>query len=156
MEHYKEAPLLSSARLLCYFVCLFSVICSHQMKGLNFPGSHDPRFCQFVIDRSRHLLKPVRAFCWLVWHVFSFFLQEYAWFRIFFTIVDFDLSWNCISVWYLLTLNAVYDSGTCVCDYEHCCLLGCDVTSKNILDGPVVYLHTKMEDSMFLWSVVNF
>ncbi|KAL1117871.1 hypothetical protein AAG570_004184 [Ranatra chinensis] len=29
------------------------------MKGLNFPGSHDPRFCQFVIDRSRHLLKPV-------------------------------------------------------------------------------------------------
>ncbi|XP_046400831.1 dmX-like protein 2 isoform X2 [Ischnura elegans] len=29
------------------------------MKGLNFPGSHNPRFCQFVIDRSRHLLKPV-------------------------------------------------------------------------------------------------
>lgn len=31
-----------------------------QMKGLNFPGSHDPNFCQFVIDRSRHLMKPVR------------------------------------------------------------------------------------------------
>lgn len=30
-----------------------------QMKGLNFPGCHDPRFCQFVIDRSRILLKPV-------------------------------------------------------------------------------------------------
>nr|XP_018898945.1 PREDICTED: dmX-like protein 2 isoform X2 [Bemisia tabaci] len=29
------------------------------MKGLTFPGSHDPRFCQFVIDRSKHLLKPV-------------------------------------------------------------------------------------------------
>ncbi|XP_047120921.1 dmX-like protein 2 [Schistocerca piceifrons] len=29
------------------------------MKGLNFPGSHDPRFCQFVIERSRHLLKPI-------------------------------------------------------------------------------------------------
>ncbi|XP_023723664.1 dmX-like protein 2 isoform X1 [Cryptotermes secundus] len=29
------------------------------MKGLNFPGSHDPQFCQFVIDRSRHLLKPM-------------------------------------------------------------------------------------------------
>ncbi|XP_059484944.1 dmX-like protein 2 [Neocloeon triangulifer] len=29
------------------------------MKGLNFPGSHNPRFCQFVIDRSRHMLKPV-------------------------------------------------------------------------------------------------
>ncbi|XP_046686924.1 dmX-like protein 1 isoform X1 [Homalodisca vitripennis] len=29
------------------------------MKGLNFPGSHDPAFCQLVIDRSRHLLRPV-------------------------------------------------------------------------------------------------
>ncbi|BES94787.1 Dmx-like 1 [Nesidiocoris tenuis] len=29
------------------------------MKGLNFPGSHDPNFCQFVIERSRHLMKPV-------------------------------------------------------------------------------------------------
>ena len=33
--------------------------------------------------------------------------------------------------------------GTPVCDYEHCCLLGCDVTTKNILDGPAVYLHTE-------------
>lgn len=31
--------------------------------------------------------------------------------------------------------------GTRVCDYEHCCLLGCDMTSKNILVGPGVYLH---------------
>lgn len=30
------------------------------MKGLSFPGCHDPRFCQFVIERSRHLLKPVQ------------------------------------------------------------------------------------------------
>ncbi|XP_054286224.1 dmX-like protein 2 isoform X3 [Macrosteles quadrilineatus] len=29
------------------------------MKGLTFPGSHDPAFCQLVIDRSHHLLKPV-------------------------------------------------------------------------------------------------
>ncbi|XP_060840547.1 dmX-like protein 2 isoform X2 [Rhopalosiphum padi] len=29
------------------------------MKGLNFPGCHDPRFCQFVCDRSRLLLRPV-------------------------------------------------------------------------------------------------
>ncbi|XP_065333652.1 dmX-like protein 2 isoform X2 [Cloeon dipterum] len=29
------------------------------IKGLNFPGSHNPRFCQFVIERSRHMLKPV-------------------------------------------------------------------------------------------------
>lgn len=32
-----------------------------QMKGMPaFPGSHDLRFCQFVADRSKHLLKPVR------------------------------------------------------------------------------------------------
>lgn len=31
------------------------------MKGMPaFPGSHDLRFCQFVADRSKHLLKPVR------------------------------------------------------------------------------------------------
>ncbi|KAF4524386.1 hypothetical protein B566_EDAN009302, partial [Ephemera danica] len=29
------------------------------IKGLNFPGSHDARFCQFVLDRSRHMLRPV-------------------------------------------------------------------------------------------------
>ncbi|XP_046412753.1 dmX-like protein 2 isoform X1 [Neodiprion fabricii] len=30
------------------------------MKGMPaFPGSHDLRFCQFVADRSKHLLKPV-------------------------------------------------------------------------------------------------
>ncbi|KAF4514113.1 UNVERIFIED_CONTAM: hypothetical protein B566_EDAN019095 [Ephemera danica] len=31
----------------------------NQIKGLNFPGSHDARFCQFVLDRSRHMLRPV-------------------------------------------------------------------------------------------------
>ncbi|XP_070155554.1 dmX-like protein 2 isoform X2 [Polyergus mexicanus] len=30
------------------------------MKGMPaFPGSHDLRFCQFVADRSKHLLKPI-------------------------------------------------------------------------------------------------
>jgi len=33
--------------------------------------------------------------------------------------------------------------GTRACDYEHRCLLGCDVTSNNILDGPAVYLRTE-------------
>lgn len=92
VEHYKEAPLASSGRFLCYCVSLFFVNCSRQMKGLNFPGSHDPRFCQFVIDRSRHLLKPVRVFCWLVWNISLFllrricmnsnFLWEYIWIKL--------------------------------------------------------------------------
>nr|CAD7425066.1 unnamed protein product [Timema monikensis] len=46
LSHMLFLPCLSRSHLLV------------QMKGLNFPGSHDPRFCQFVIDRSRHLLKP--------------------------------------------------------------------------------------------------
>lgn len=48
--------------ILCGFKCKLSMFTLHcsQMKGLNFPGSHDPAFCQFVIDRSKHLLKPVR------------------------------------------------------------------------------------------------
>ncbi|KAI5722049.1 hypothetical protein M8J76_002899 [Diaphorina citri] len=29
------------------------------IKGLNFPGCHDARFVQFVLDRSKHLLRPV-------------------------------------------------------------------------------------------------
>lgn len=45
------------------------------MKGLTFPGSHDPRFCQFVIDRSRHLLKPVGLFKYLLCLIFLRFLS---------------------------------------------------------------------------------
>ncbi|CAG2058163.1 unnamed protein product [Timema podura] len=44
---------------MLFLLCLSRSHLLVQMKGLNFPGSHDPRFCQFVIDRSRHLLKPV-------------------------------------------------------------------------------------------------
>lgn len=80
-EHYKRVPLASHSRMLCYCVYLFSVICSYQMKGLNFPGSHDPQFCQFVIDRSRHLLKPVRVFLFV--HVACLlslsFNKKHAW-----------------------------------------------------------------------------
>ena len=31
-----------------------------QLKGLNFPGSQNTQFCRLVVNRSRHLLKPVR------------------------------------------------------------------------------------------------
>lgn len=41
----------------CHYCCVSHC---YQMKGLNFPGCHDPRFCQFVCDRSRLLLRPVR------------------------------------------------------------------------------------------------
>ncbi|XP_068239086.1 dmX-like protein 2 isoform X2 [Palaemon carinicauda] len=30
-----------------------------ELKGANFPGSNNPRFCRFVWERSRHYLKPV-------------------------------------------------------------------------------------------------
>ncbi|XP_022257757.1 dmX-like protein 2 isoform X5 [Limulus polyphemus] len=30
------------------------------LKGHHFPGSSNPKFCQFVIERSRHLLKPLK------------------------------------------------------------------------------------------------
>ncbi|XP_022241502.1 dmX-like protein 2 isoform X2 [Limulus polyphemus] len=30
------------------------------LKGHHFPGSYNPQFCQFVIERSRHLLKPLK------------------------------------------------------------------------------------------------
>lgn len=32
-----------------------------QIKGATFPGSHDPHFCKLVIDRSKHLLRPVHT-----------------------------------------------------------------------------------------------
>ena len=35
---------------------------STQLKGLNFPGSQNSQFCRLVVNRSRHLLKPVRIF----------------------------------------------------------------------------------------------
>lgn len=31
----------------------------YQIKGANFPGSHDPKFCALIIERSKHYLKPV-------------------------------------------------------------------------------------------------
>ncbi|XP_076053753.1 rabconnectin-3 alpha isoform X2 [Oratosquilla oratoria] len=30
-----------------------------ELKGVNFPGSNNPRFCRFIVERSRHYLKPV-------------------------------------------------------------------------------------------------
>ena len=50
---------LFSLLSLLYF---FPKRCSQfsQMKGLNFPGSVNPQFCRLVLQRSRHLLKPVR------------------------------------------------------------------------------------------------
>lgn len=33
-----------------------------QLKGLNFPGSQNTQFCRLVVNRSRHLLKPVRTY----------------------------------------------------------------------------------------------
>lgn len=51
--------ILTSELCRLTLLCAFSLFLLAQIKGLNFPGSHNPRFCQFVIDRSRHMLKPV-------------------------------------------------------------------------------------------------
>lgn len=32
----------------------------HQIKGATFPGSHDPRYCKLIMERSKHLLRPVQ------------------------------------------------------------------------------------------------
>lgn len=31
-----------------------------RLKGLNFPGSQNTQFCRLVVNRSRHLLKPIK------------------------------------------------------------------------------------------------
>lgn len=42
--------------------CLINAAQLKELKGVNFPGSNNPRFCRFVWERSRHYLKPVRNF----------------------------------------------------------------------------------------------
>ncbi len=53
-------PERTNTTYACFLFAADALI--NQMKGLHFPGSQNPQFCRLVLQRSRQLLKPVRAF----------------------------------------------------------------------------------------------
>lgn len=79
--------------------CLINAAQLKELKGVNFPGSNNPRFCRFVWERSRHYLKPVRNFAFPAAFsdisIFFFFLYSLS-------ICFSDKYFFCIWEWILL------------------------------------------------------
>lgn len=108
--------ILTSDSELCRLtlLCAFSLFLLAQIKGLNFPGSHNPRFCQFVIDRSRHMLKPVSTtynfhslapFLFRSGSLIYFQTQPYQLFSVTGCFQTFGFCWFFASFWFGRTHN---------------------------------------------------